>query len=177
MHGDEPGGRRVIASLRRERAPRDTAIYTVADLNPDGSARRTRTNRRGVDLNRNFPGDWRRGARGRFYPGPRAASEPETRWAQRVVRTVRPHATVWLHQPYGIVNLTAGADRRIVRAYARRVRLPARTLPRYRGTAANWQNTTFTGTSAFVVELAGGRPSDAIVRRHVRAILALARDL
>ncbi|WP_309233314.1 hypothetical protein [Conexibacter sp. W3-3-2] len=128
-----------------------------------------------MDLNRNFPGDWRAGPRGRYFPGPRAASEPETRWVQRLVRAVRPDVTVWLHQPYGLVHLTPGADRRLVRAYARRVRLPARGLPRSRGTATGWQNRRAPGTSAFVVELGPAAPSTAQVRRHVGALLAIAR--
>jgi protein MpaA len=173
MHGDEPGGRRVVAALRQERAPQGVAIFTVADLDPDGSRLGRRGNAHGVDLNRNFPGDWRSGPRGRFYPGPRAGSEPETRWLRRVVRAVRPQVTVWFHQPYGLVELTRGADHALVRAYARRVRLPARSLPRYRGTATGWQNGSFPGTSAFVVELRPGRPTDAEVRRHVRAVHAL----
>lgn len=175
IHGDEPGGRRVIAALRRRRAPEGSAIYTIASANPDGAAARTRVNARGVDLNRNFPGDWRPGPRGRYHPGRRAGSEPETRWVRRVVRTVRPDVTVWFHQPYGMVDLSRGASRSLVRAYARRVRLPARRLPRLHGTATGWQNRTFDATSAFVVELGARRPTDAEVRRHLRAIRAIAR--
>jgi len=175
VHGDEPGGRRVIAAVRREAAPEGSMIVTVATANPDGAAARTRGNARGVDLNRNFPGDWRGGPRGRYWPGPRADSEPETRWVRRLVRTVRPDVTVWLHQPYGLVHLTPGASRTLVRTYARRVRLPTKGLPRYFGTASGWQNRTFPGTSAFVVELGAARPTDPEVRRHVRAILAIAR--
>lgn len=94
MHGDEAGGRLVIAALRATPAPASTEIFTIADLNPDGSRRGRRTNARGVDLNRNFPRDWRPGPRGRFFPGSRAASEPETSWLQRVVAAVRPRVTV-----------------------------------------------------------------------------------
>ncbi len=108
IHGDEPGGRRVVAALRATRTPEGSAIYTVANLNPDGAVRRTRQNARGVDLNRNFRASWRRGRpRSRYYPGPRPDSEPETRWAQTVVRAVRPHVSIWLHQPYGLVDSRA----------------------------------------------------------------------
>jgi murein tripeptide amidase MpaA len=51
MHGDEPAGRRVIAKLRELTPPEDTALWLVTTMNPDGHARATRTNARGVDLN------------------------------------------------------------------------------------------------------------------------------
>jgi protein MpaA len=173
IHGDEPVGPRVVALLAGVTPPRGT-LYLVRSANPDGAARGTRTNARGVDLNRNFPGSWRPGARGRFFPGPRAGSEPETRWAMRVVRAVQPDVTVWLHQPYGLVHLTPGADRRIVRAYARRAGLPARPLPPLRGTATGWQNRTWPADSAFVVELgASNAPPPAVLRRQVSAVLGL----
>ncbi len=175
VHGDEPGGRRVAGALLRAPVARGAQVVVVRDLNPDGSARGTRVNARGVDLNRNFPHRWRPGARGRHWPGPRAASEPETRYAMRLVRAVRPDVTVWLHQPYGIVVDTPGADRALLRAHSRRTGLPLRALPRYRGTVAGWQNARAPGTSAFVVELAAGTPSAATVRRHVAAIRALER--
>jgi protein MpaA len=173
VHGDEPGGRRVTRALLRRRPPAGVQWWVVRDLNPDGAGRGSRTNAHGVDLNRNFPHRWRPGARGRYWPGRRAGSEPETRWAMRLTRRVRPHATVWLHQPYGITVPSAGADGRLVDRYARVSGLPVRRLPRYRGTAAGWQNKVLPGGGAFVVELRAGRPSSRAVRRHVRAVRAI----
>jgi protein MpaA len=175
VHGDEPGGRRVTHALLRRRPPDGVAVYVVHDLNPDGSRRGTRGNAHGVDLNRNFPHRWRRAARGRYWPGPRAGSEPETRYAMALSRAVRPDVTVWLHQPYGFAVPAQGASLALVRRYARVARLPVRRLPRYRGTAAGWQNSVLPGGGAFVVELRAGRPSDAVVRRHVRAVFTVAR--
>ena len=93
---------------------------------------------------------------------------------RRLVRRLHPAVTVWYHQHMRLVNLSDGVDRRVVRAYARRVGLPARRLPRYRGTATGWQNHTFPGTNAFVVELPAGPLSAASARRHARAVLAAA---
>ena len=175
VHGDEPGGRQVTRALLRRAPPDGVAVYVVHDLNPDGTRRRSRRNARGVDLNRNFPHRWRPAARGRYWPGPRPASEPETRYAMALTRAVRPHVTVWLHQPYGFVVPTAGARASIVERYARTARMPVRRLPRYRGTAAGWQNAVLGGGGAFVVELRAGRQPDLVVRRHVRAVHAVAR--
>jgi hypothetical protein len=174
VHGDEPGGRSIANAVLRASPPQGVQAWVVRDLNPDGTARRTRQNAHGVDLNRNFPHRWRRAKRrARYWPGPRAASEPETRWAMRLIRTIRPHVTVWLHQPYGFVVPSEGVDRRVLRRYATTAKLPIRRLPRYRGTATGWQNTRLQpGGGAFVVELKWGRQSRATIRRHVRAVWA-----
>ena len=171
IHGDEPGGRSIANAVLRATPPAGVQVWVVRDLNPDGTARRTRQNANGVDLNRNFPHRWRRAQRGRYWPGPRAASEPETGWAMRLIRGIRPHVTVWLHQPYGFVVRSDGSDPLVLRRYARAARLPIRRLPRYRGTASGWQNRLLpAGGGAFVVELRWGRQSRATIRRHVRAL-------
>ncbi len=172
VHGDEPGGHAVIRALRARRTPRGLTLYTVRTANPDGLARGTRTNAHGVDLNRNFAHRWRKSPRGRFYSGPRAFSEPESRALRGLIGKVDPHLTVWLHQPYGIVVDTPGARPATLRAYAKRVGLPLRTLPRYRGTAVGYQHATRPDREAFVAELHAGAVPDATARRHASAILA-----
>ena len=174
IHGDETAGQAVIRRLRRARPPQGTELWLVESVNPDGVVRGTRQNARGVDLNRNFARRWRRGGSPfqTYFPGPRAFSEPEAHAVRRLVRRLRPDVTVWYHQQLRLVHLTPGADRALVRGYARRVGLPARTLPPYRGTATSWQNHTFGHTSAFVVELPAGRLDAAAVRRHSAAVLA-----
>src|SRR5205085_206065 len=161
-------GLAVVRALRARRTPAGLTLYTVRSVNPDGLARGTRVNARGVDLNRNFAHRWARTARGRFYGGPRAFSEPESRALRDFIRRVHPDLTVWLHQPYGIVVDTPGASRATLRAYAKRTGLPLRALPAYRGTAVGWQHATAPSDEAFVVELpaSGGSPP-----RHAAAIL------
>jgi len=175
IHGTEPAGLAVIRRLRRVAPPDGVQVWTVRTLNPDGLARGTRQNVRGVDLNRNFPSRWRGGGEpfDGYYPGPRVSSEPETRALMRLVRTIRPDISVHYHQDFGLVNLTGGPDPAIVRDYARRSGLPAERLPRLHGTATGWQNTTFPQASAFVVELHGGALGAAGARRHARAVLAV----
>jgi murein peptide amidase A len=176
IHGDEPGGLRVIEALRRMQAPRGVALWTVRSVNPDGARLGIRQNARGVDLNRNFPRRWRSSTPGtRYYGGPGPLSEPESRAAARLIRRLEPRITIWFHQPYGFVVETPRADRRVWRRYARLAGTRTAPLPRYPGTATRWQNHRFPRSDAFVVELPGGRISRAMARRHARAVLELSR--
>jgi protein MpaA len=79
IHGNERAGISIATYLIRSKLPAQIDLWIVPSLNPDGVARRTRGNARGVDLNRNFPFRWRRlggafdSGRGRC-PSPRAAA-------------------------------------------------------------------------------------------------------
>jgi hypothetical protein len=174
IHGNETAGHAIVRRLARVAPPARVQLWLVESANPDGVRRGTRQNGRGVDLNRNFPYRWAGGGRpfDTYYPGRAAASEPETRALMALAREVRPDLTLYYHQHMRLVVLPRGADRAPVRAYARRVGLPARYLPRYRGTAVSWQNRR--GGTAFVVELPAGALSPRAVRRHAAAVGAIA---
>jgi beta-N-acetylhexosaminidase len=179
IHGEEPAGVKVIRRLRRMTPPAGVQVWTVRSANPDGLERGRRQNDHGVDLNRNFPARWRGGGRpfDGYYPGPRPASEPETRAMMRIVRRIRPEISIHFHQPLGVVYRTGGQpDPSILRRYARRSGLPDERRPRLRGTLTDWQNTTFGGTTAFVVEFGAAQPAAAQVRRHARAVLRAGAD-
>ena len=171
VHGNEPAGEAIVARLKRERLS-GVAFWLVRTANPDGRARDTRQNARGVDLNRNFPWRWRPGPRGTYYPGPKAASEPETLALMRLVRRVRPQLAIYYHQHLGITVRARGADPSVQREYARLTGLPLRSLPDYHGTAIGWENHVVPSGSAFVVELRAG-PAD--VTKNADAVLAVAR--
>ena len=176
VHGNETAGHAVIARLRRLAPPSGVQLWLVRTANPDGVSRGTRQNARGVDLNRNFPFRWAGGgaAFDTYFPGRAPASEPETRALQRLIAEIEPDLTLYFHQHMRLVGLAHDADNTAVRAYARRVGLPPRRLPYYRGTATSWQNHRAPGTTAFVVELPAGRLSRRAARRHARAVLAVA---
>ena len=176
IHGNEPAGIAVARKLAATSPPPGLDVTVVEDLNPDGRARDTRQNARGVDLNRNFSYRWRhldhRG--GIFWSGPGPVSESETKAAQALILRLRPTITVWYHQHLDVVDL-AGGDARIERRYARLVGMRTGRLPRYPGSASTWENHAFPGTTSFVVELHAGSLSAGEVQRHVRALLAIAR--
>jgi N-acetylmuramoyl-L-alanine amidase len=173
IHGNEPAGKAVIARLGAARPPRGTALWLIEDANPDGAAANQRWNAHGVDLNRNFPYRWQP-QDGVYESGPGPASEPETQALQRFIARVRPRVTIWFHQALTMV-VDSKADPKLQRVYSRLSGLPLKGLPAYHGTAVSWQNHTFRGDSAFVVELPGGSLSKAAARRHANAVLAEAR--
>jgi N-acetylmuramoyl-L-alanine amidase len=176
VHGDEPGGREVVARLRHAHPPRGVALYLVPDLNPDGTHAHRRQNAHGVDLNRNFPYRWQAAPAGEHYPGPSALSEPESRAAAALIQRIKPRATVWYHQALKIVvKGQAGGDPALERLYSRRSGLRRLGLTNYRGTAISWQNHSFKRDSAFVVELPGGRLGAKLAARNAGALMAVAR--
>ena len=104
-------------------------------LNPDGALRprHSRTNARGVDLNRNFATPdsengaalayWRSKTKEnlRRYPGPFPLSEPETVWLHNEIRDFEPDVIIAVHAPYSLVDFDApsraNAPRRIGHLY------------------------------------------------------------
>jgi murein endopeptidase len=172
IHGNECAGTAVTRILARSSPGVD--LWVVSQLNPDGFALGRRQNARGVDLNRNFPSEWRAGGRpwDPEYPGPRPLSEPETRAAVRLIRRIKPSVTIWFHQPQALVRAW-GQSVPAARSYARLSGMRFRLLRWPRGTAPNWQNHRFPGTSSFVVELPAGPLTSAAANRHARAVLTL----
>jgi protein MpaA len=153
IHGDECEGIEVTKLL--ERSPRTTDLWLVHQLNPDGYARRQRTNARGVDLNRDFL----------------AATQRETRIARKLILRLRPDVTIWFHQPQAVVRAW-GPSRPTARRYARLAGLPYRAWEWPPGSASRWQNGL--GQISFVVELGSGELDDAVARRLANAVLRLA---
>ncbi|GAB3664744.1 hypothetical protein GCM10027596_29660 [Nocardioides korecus] len=132
MHGNESAGP-VTARyvVRRLAVDSDVRLWVVPTMNPDGAARHTRKNARGVDLNRNWPTDgWRtadRSRRSSAYRGPSPASEPEVRAVAAFLRSVRPDLIASLHQPFGSVD-TSGKARAYAVRLARELGLPTRSI-------------------------------------------------
>jgi protein MpaA len=103
IHGNEPTSavvaERLLEHLRNhpeQLEGRSVAILTVA--NPDGLARRLRTNKRLVDLNRNFPAtNWAKTRRGVYFGGTAAASEPETLALMKLFDEIKPARVISIH--------------------------------------------------------------------------------
>jgi protein MpaA len=177
IHGDECGAGGVEPLTGGCPDP-SADILLVPNLNPDGTAARSRLNGDGVDLNRNFNSHWR--PQGRpgdpEYSGPRPFSEPETRLAARIVHALEPAATIWFHQYRGRHPFVRawGQSERAGRRFAALARMPFRAMRWPAGTAPNWQNHHF-DAPAFVVELPQGRPAPEMRGRLSRALVWMGR--
>lgn len=125
IHGDEMSATSLvmhwIAQAQREQAVKGHQAQTqwrfIPVLNPDGllAKRPTRVNARGVDLNRNFPTpNWAKETKiyweqrvkkdPRRYPGPKALSEPESRFLHAEIERMKPDLVVSVHAPYGVLD-------------------------------------------------------------------------
>jgi protein MpaA len=180
IHGDEcaASGVEPISSLTAGCPDPSSDIYFLPNLDPDGTAAGFRLNARGVDLNRNFPSRWRPAGRpfSPEYSGPRPLSEPETRLAARVIRALRPAATIWFHQYPGRRPFVRAWGQSVPagRHFATLARMPFRLMRWPVGTGPNWQNHTFPD-AAFVVELPRGAVDPRMRERLGSALQRMGR--
>ena len=178
IHGNECAGSAVTHNLVRRKPPGSFDLWVIHCVNPDGRRLGVRQNGRGVDLNRNFGSEWIPiGSRwDPEYSGPRPWSEPETRTVRRLVKDLRPELTIWYHQPQTVVRAW-GQSVPAAKKFARFSNMSFARIRWPHGTAPNWQNHRFAGTSSFVVELAPGRLSKHKANRQAYAVMRLARTL
>ena len=163
VHGNEPAGKKVVDELVNLGAARDTNLWVIRDGNPDGSLRETRQNKNGVDLNRNFPTNWLPAEIGaKTYSGTNPASEPETQALMRAIDMVKPKILITIHQPYGLVDCSMGADPNLDEHLAELTGLPATCIPgemadsptnTYTGTITQWVNERYLNSTALALEL------------------------
>lgn len=97
IHGDEGGAPQHVLIAERLRTElnaglaRDFDTILIPVMNPGGLADNKRTNRHGVDLNRNFPG------LPNFPAGRSVVEQPETEAVKRVIQILRPSRILVLH--------------------------------------------------------------------------------
>jgi hypothetical protein len=110
-------------------------------------------------------------------PRPRLVYAPH-RLAARIVDTLEPATTIWFHQRHGARPYVRawGQSVPVAKEFARLAKMPFKLLPWPAGTAPNWQNHRFPGTSSFVVELPRGEVAPAMGSRLSSALVRIARD-
>jgi murein peptide amidase A len=144
-------------------------------MNPDGVAANTRFNAHHVDLNRNFPWQWLPPSkRLDRYSGKRPLSEPESRLVYELLVKVKPQLVIWFHQPYGVVD-ESGGSAALEQLFSALTGLPLTQLARHHGSAAEWVDRHFPGSTSFVVELPPGALTPAQAQSYAVAVETLAR--
>ena len=113
-----------------------------------------------------------------FYPGPRAASEPETRGLVRFLTRVRPAAVLSYHQAFDLVDIShprsRAAGRQLARWMGERASIVRCSGPCH-GTMTQWADQTLR-TIAITVEL-DRQVSAGEARRAASAVLRLGQWL
>lgn len=181
MHGDEPAGRRTAQHAVKYAKPKaGTGLWVITTMNPDGAARRTRTNARGVDLNRNWPtSGWIRGTKGsRTYGGAKKASERETRAMMRFLKRYRPRYIVSLHQPLHGVG-RSGKNVAFEKRLAKELHLKRKRFGVAQGrgvspTLTGWYNRYLARHGTAITVEYGSRPSAGYVKAAGRRIMSAA---
>lgn len=116
MHGDETESTVVLSEALRGVPESAIVSPVILAVNPDGAARGTRCNARGVDLNRNWPtANWSPDTvlyrphdglaqNTRLSPGEAPGSEAETSALQALVDRLQPRAIISLHTALGCID-------------------------------------------------------------------------
>ena len=192
IHGDEFVGNRVVDILRDMPLEGNIDLWMVRTMNPDGQQLRTRQNANGVDLNRNFPGNWQKiGKPGSWqYAGTDSASEPEVQGLVKLGELVKPEFVIWYHQDYFRIGPGTGHDGDVRAKYASLVGLPLLELDClcgysgdkplleavFGGTGANWAK-SFQGPNgvSMTVEF-GPTLSEEDAQRNAKAVVAVTNE-
>jgi murein peptide amidase A len=109
VHGDESPSVYILFRLAQflKKNPElysDKMIVIAPLVNPDGFFTRPqkRTNSAGVDINRNFPTkNWKQSSKDRYYSGPHANSESETKFQIALMNRFKPSHIISIHSPLG----------------------------------------------------------------------------
>lgn len=190
MHGDERAGVRTARWLKGHvDVNRDSGVWIIPTMNPDGLAANTRQNAHGVDLNRNWPTNgWKDSGYGTCcWSGPRPASAPEVRAMRGFLKDLRPDYIASIHQPYGVIA-SNGKDVAYEKRLSQRLSLPRTEVsvraapkepePQDKGetiapTLTSWYNDIRPGTSVTIEYVRS--PSKRFVR--VKAGRGLLRSM
>jgi protein MpaA len=186
IHGEEAVTLQLLHQALRQIHADDSCAVVVPVVNPDGVLAGTRQNARGVDLNRNFPGEnWSPAASPTYWPttitrtterrtqvsspGPHAGSEPEVQAIMQLVELVHPELVIDFHTPLECVLAASDAAARMAEHLAEPaglaiVRQLAGPTP---GDSGSWCESVGATAVTYEVELA---PMPSLWARHVEAV-------
>jgi protein MpaA len=157
LHGNEPGAPPAVRGLVQAAIAPDVEVWLVPVANPDGSAAGVRCNANGIDLNRNFPWEWRPND-----GGPAPLSEPETQALATLVEQLRPDLVIWVHQPLGYVSAVGATSSTLEQAYADAAGLPVRPDVTQHGGGESW-SALVARVPSMLIELGGWEATPDLV--------------
>lgn len=129
VHGNEWVGTPLFFALRQHLLQNPALVegrkvVLIPMLNPDGWVDDMRSNRKRVDLNRNFPSP----NYGRGLTGDHPLSEPESRILYDVINTYKPARIIGIHQPFTCVDYDGEESAELAKEMARLSNLPIKKL-------------------------------------------------
>jgi protein MpaA len=147
IHGNEPTSatvaQRLLEYLREHPGalPAGGSVAILPVANPDGLARRLRTNKNLVDVNRNFPAaNWAKRRRSQYYGGAASSSEPETLAIVAAFEQLRPARVISIHSMDAPCNNYDGPALALAERIARHNGYPVKDNIGYPtpGSLGNW---------------------------------------
>jgi len=181
VHGDEIEGVIAAHGLLNEFTqsfPYQLDLTLVPAFNIDGVLHRTRTNSRGVDLNRNLPTkDWSPEVKTvRYHPGPFAGSEPENRALAQFIETESPQFILSLHSWHPVLNVNGDCLKEaecLARWTGYKIDADiGYPTPGCLGTYAGLER----GSPTLTYEIERGLAADKILQIHVPAIMECLKE-
>jgi len=153
IHGDEKAGTPLVRQLERylQQHPElleGRRVVLMPTANPDGAARNSRYNARGIDLNRNFSTANRINS-SRF--GHKPLSEPEARAIEQLIRQYAPDRIVSIHQPLSCIDYD-GPSLALANRMAQHCKLPLKKLGARPGSLGSYAGITL-GKPIITLEL------------------------
>ncbi len=178
VHGDEPEGFGLVERFLKEGPWRElegmAALWVLPRLNPDGCVKGTRTNSKGVDLNRNMPTqDWSSVAKEpRYFPGPSAGSESENKILIKFIEEHRFDGIITAHSWEPCINYN-GPAKRWAEVMAEYNRLKITDYIGYStpGSFGTWAGTE-RGIPTLTLEIQEGSDLNQVWNDHAEALMA-----
>jgi protein MpaA len=129
IHGDEPAGTKLVYKLSEhiQKNPHlleERKVLLVPIVNPDGMKNFTRSNARGIDLNRNFS---TKNRVNNLISGQTPLSEPESQILEELILEYKPNRIISIHQPFGCIDYDGPAED-LANMIAARTDLPVEKL-------------------------------------------------
>jgi protein MpaA len=160
LHGNEPVTPPAVRGLLQAEIGPDVEVWLVPVANPDGSAAGKRCNANGVDLNRNFPWEWRP-----VDGGPAPLTEPETQTLAALVELLQPDIVIWVHQPRGYVSAIGVTSSALEQAWADAAGIPVRPDVTQHGGGESW-SAFVAGVPSMLIEIDGWEAAPRLIAEH-----------